>query len=241
TVDSTAVFVQTKEPKPQLQLKVGLIVFWNKLKNQVAEEGKAVTLHCELSRSGAAVEWWKGEKLLQPGQKYQLRERDASHELVITDTVPEDSGVYTCVCEGQKSKATIRIAGTRIRLCVATTFKQNLKNQEAPEGGSVVLRCELSKSSVPVQWWKGEQCLMPGGRYRMRQDSNVAEMEITDVLPDHAGMYSCVTANQKSSQVNCKVYDVGLKKICFTSSSSHFPAGARGSGFQRRRQCCVHL
>ncbi|KAK1801420.1 hypothetical protein P4O66_022686, partial [Electrophorus voltai] len=183
----------TAQTSARVTVSWQLISFKEKLKNQVAEEGRAVTLHCELSRSGAAVEWWKGEKLLQPGQKYQLRERDASHELVITDTVPEDSGVYTCVCEGQKSKATIRIAG------VATTFKQNLKNQEAPEGGSVVLRCELSKSSVPVQWWKGEQCLMPGGRYRMRQDSNVAEMEITDVLPDHAGMYSCVTANQKSS------------------------------------------
>lgn len=82
---------------------------------------------------------------------------------------------------------------------VAATFKQNLKNQEALEGGNVVLRCELSKAGAPVQWWKGEERLMPGGRYRMRQDGKIAEMAITNVLPSDAGMYSCDTGNHKSS------------------------------------------
>ncbi|XP_076860479.1 obscurin [Brachyhypopomus gauderio] len=170
-----------------------LISFKEKLKNQVCEEGKAVTLHCELSKGGAVVEWWRAQELLRPGHKYRMRERDTSYELVITHTVPEDSGVYTCVCGDQKSNATIRIVG------VAAAFKKHLKKQEAPEGGSVLLRCELTKPGVPVEWWKGEEHLMAGGRYQMRQHGHVSEMEITDILPDDAGMYSCVTGNQKSS------------------------------------------
>lgn len=82
---------------------------------------------------------------------------------------------------------------------VAATFKQNLKNQEAVEGGSVVLRCELSKAGVPIEWWKGEDRLTPGGRYQMRQDGKVAEMEIVNVLPNDAGVYSCNAGNHKSS------------------------------------------
>lgn len=82
---------------------------------------------------------------------------------------------------------------------MAATFKQNLKNQEALEGSNVVLRCELSKAGVPVEWWKGEEHLMPGGRYQMRQNGRIAEMEITNVLPNDAGMYSCDTGNTKSS------------------------------------------
>ncbi|KAK3566244.1 hypothetical protein QTP86_030032, partial [Hemibagrus guttatus] len=169
------------------------VSFTEKLTNLVAEEGRTVTLHCELSKSGVPVEWWNGEELLQPGQKYQMRERDATRELIVYDTVPEDSGVYRCICGNQKTKAMIKIVG------VAATFKQNLKNQESLEGGNVVLRCELSKAGVPVEWWKGEEHLTPGGRYQMRKDGKIAEMEITNVLPDDAGIYSCDAGNHKSS------------------------------------------
>lgn len=82
---------------------------------------------------------------------------------------------------------------------VAATFKQKLRNQEAVEGGNVILRCELSKAGVPVEWWKGKEHLMPDGRYHMRQDGKIAEMEITSVLPNDAGMYSCDIGNHKSS------------------------------------------
>lgn len=82
---------------------------------------------------------------------------------------------------------------------MAATFKQNLKHQEALEGGSVVLRCELSKARVPVEWCKGEEHLVPGGRYQMRQDGKIAEMEITNVVPNDAGIYSCDIGNHKSS------------------------------------------
>lgn len=82
---------------------------------------------------------------------------------------------------------------------MAATFKQKLKNQEAFEGGQVVLGCELSKAGAVVEWWKGEEHLTPGGRYQMRQDGKIAEMTITNVHPDDAGMYSCDIGDHKSS------------------------------------------
>lgn len=90
------------------------ISFTEKLTNLVTEEGKTVTLHCELSKAGVPVEWWNGEELLQPGQKYQMRERDATHELIICDTVPEDSGIYRCICGNQKTKSMLKIVGKRV-------------------------------------------------------------------------------------------------------------------------------
>lgn len=82
---------------------------------------------------------------------------------------------------------------------MAATFKHNLKNQEALEGGNVVLRCELSKPGVSVEWWKGEERLAPSGRYQIRQEGMIAEMEITNVLLNDAGTYSCDAGNHKSS------------------------------------------
>lgn len=87
------------------------VTFKEKLKNLVAEEGKMITLHCELSKTGVPVEWWNGEELLQPGEKYKMRERDTSVELIICEAVSEDSGVYRCVCGDQKTKATVKIVG----------------------------------------------------------------------------------------------------------------------------------
>ncbi|KAK2841467.1 hypothetical protein Q7C36_013046 [Tachysurus vachellii] len=183
------------------------VSFTEKLTNLVAEEGKTLTLHCELSKPGVPVEWWNGEELLQPGQKYQMRERDATHELIICDTVPEDSGVYRCICGNQKTKAMIKIVG------VAATFKHNLKNQEALEGGNVVLRCELSKAGVPVEWWKGEERLAPSGRHQIRQEGKIAEMEITNVLVNDAGTYCCDAGNHKSSaEVKIKALPITFKQ-----------------------------
>lgn len=85
--------------------------------------------------------------------------------------------------------------------CSATpvTFRQNLMNQEAPEGGIIVLHCELSKPGAPVQWWKDGEGLSTGSKYKMKQDGLVAELHIRNVLPVDVGEYSCVTGDQKTT------------------------------------------
>lgn len=80
-----------------------------------------------------------------------------------------------------------------------------LKNQEAPEGGSVSLCCELSRTGVPVRWFKSENELCPGGRYQMKLRGNVAEMHIRNVQPEDVGEYSCVFGEQKTTaEVNVR-------------------------------------
>lgn len=91
--------------------------------------------------------------------------------------------------------------------CLATPvrFRRNLTNQEAPEGGIVVLHCELSKPGVPVQWWKDDEELGDGSKYRMKQEGLVAELHIRNVLPVDVGRYSCVTGDQKTTaEVNVR-------------------------------------
>ena len=83
------------------------------LKNLEAQEGNSISLHCELSRAGAHVEWWKGEERLCTGERYQLRQRDVTTELLIRKAQPEDSGVYRCVCGEQSTEATIKVNGRR--------------------------------------------------------------------------------------------------------------------------------
>ena len=89
------------------------ITFIEELKNVKVEEGNGIALRCELSRPGAPVEWRRGLDLLANGERYQMKQKDAALELLIRRSLPDDSGVYTCMCAGAKTIATVVVTGER--------------------------------------------------------------------------------------------------------------------------------
>uniref|UniRef100_A0A3Q1BWJ8 Ig-like domain-containing protein n=1 Tax=Amphiprion ocellaris TaxID=80972 RepID=A0A3Q1BWJ8_AMPOC len=120
-------------------------------------------------------------------------------ELIIRNSQLEDSGVYSCLYGNSRTTATITVTP------IPLTFKMGLKNQEAPEGGSVSLRCELSRAGVPVQWWKGEDKMYGGGRFQMSLKGKIAEMSIRNIQPEDVGEYSCMFGEQKTTaEVNVR-------------------------------------
>ncbi|XP_031662311.1 obscurin isoform X11 [Oncorhynchus kisutch] len=176
-----------------LEIKAQPVTFKQKLGSQEAEEGGNVTLHCELSKPGVPVEWRKGTQVLKSGEKYQLKQKESVSELLISKVVPEDSGNYSCICGDQKTTASLKIKAQLV------TFKHKLESQEAEEGGSVTLHCELSKPGVPVEWRKGTQVLKSGEKYQLKQNESVSELLISKVLPEDSGDYSCVCGDQKTT------------------------------------------
>ncbi|KAL1023125.1 hypothetical protein UPYG_G00036690 [Umbra pygmaea] len=183
----------------ELIVKAPPITFKLKLKNQEVEEENSVTLVCELSKPGLAAEWKKGEELLKNGVRYQIKRRESTMELMIRHAVLEDTGFYSCVYAEAKTTAFVNITP------IPVTFKMGLKNQEAQEGGVVTLRCELSKAGVPVEWWRGEEKVSPGGKYKMKLEGKTAEMLIKNVQPEDVGEYSCVFGDQKTTaEVNVR-------------------------------------
>ncbi|XP_035862884.1 obscurin isoform X5 [Sander lucioperca] len=183
----------------ELTVKAPPITFKTKLRNQQVEEENSVMLNCELSKPGLAVEWRKGQELLKNDFKYQIKNRNSSMELTIKNAQLEDSGLYSCIYGDIKTTANITITP------IPLSFKMGLKNQEAPEGGNVTLRCELSRTGVPVQWWKAEDQLYHGGRYQMTLKGRTAEMHIKNIQPEDVGEYSCVLGEQKTTaEVNVR-------------------------------------
>ncbi|XP_069006652.1 obscurin isoform X1 [Embiotoca jacksoni] len=169
------------------------IKFLQELKNIQVQEGNGVTLGCELSKPGGPVEWRKGDNVLTSGEKYQVKQSGSMLELFIRKSLPDDSGSYSCVCDDIKTMATVIITA------IPVTFKQKLKNQEAVEEGYVTLRCELSKSGVPVEWRRDAQLLKEGEKYLMKQEGRVAEILIRNVTLADAGEYSCLVGNVVTS------------------------------------------
>ena len=77
-------------------------------------------------------------------------------------------------------------------------FIKGLKNEEATEGATALLQCELSKAA-PVEWRKGPETLRAGDRVSLKQDGAMCELEIHDLAMADAGEYSCVCGQEKTS------------------------------------------
>ena len=68
-----------------------------------------MTLSCELSKPGLAVEWRKEEERLKNNFKYQIKNRNSIMELTIKNSQLEDSGLYSCVYGDAKTTANVTI------------------------------------------------------------------------------------------------------------------------------------
>ena len=91
------------------------------------------------------------------------------------------------------------------------TFKQKLEGQEAEEGTSVTLQCEISKPGAFVEWKKGTQVLKSGEKYQLKQKASVNELLINKVVVEDSGDYSCVCGDQTTT-ANLSVKG---RRICF--------------------------
>lgn len=78
-------------------------------------------------------------------------------------------------------------------------FLRRVESQEAEEGVSVTLLCELSKPGVPVEWKKASQVLTCGEKYQMKQTGLTYELQICDLRPEDTGSYSCTAEDTTSS------------------------------------------
>lgn len=118
--------------------------------------------------------------------------------------------ILSKVLEMSCSASHVETVSVFVSLAVPATFKVSLKSQEAEEGNSVTLRCELSKKGVPVQWQKEGQVLseeISRGKYQMKLEGKTALMTILNVRPEDAGKYSCITGDEKTTaelKVKCK-------------------------------------
>uniref|UniRef100_A0A663M3I2 Obscurin n=1 Tax=Athene cunicularia TaxID=194338 RepID=A0A663M3I2_ATHCN len=159
----------------------------------LSTENGTATFCCELNKPAAAVEWRKGDRALETSEKFTMRCEGTTAELVICDLDLTDAGDYTCCYGDEKTTAALKVNA------LPAHFKKEMKNEEATEGGTVTLQCELSRSVAQVEWRKGSSLLKISDKYKMRQEGTIMKLLIHDVELKDAGEYTCVCGEQETT------------------------------------------
>lgn len=73
-----------------------------------------------------------------------------------------------------------------------------MKNEEATEGGTATLQCELSRAAS-VEWKKKHKVLKLSEKYTMRQEGTTAQLLIHALEVKDAGEYTCVCGDEKTT------------------------------------------
>lgn len=71
-----------------------------------------MTLCCELSKKGGAVQWKRETQLLSEEifrGKYEMRLEGRTAQLTIMNLQPEDAGKYSCITGDEKTTAEVRV------------------------------------------------------------------------------------------------------------------------------------
>ncbi|KAK2085870.1 hypothetical protein P7K49_035295 [Saguinus oedipus] len=163
-----------------------------------ASEGATAVLQCELSKV-SPVEWKKGPETLRDGSRYSLKQDGTRCELHIRSLAVADAGEYSCLCGQEKTSAMLTVRALPAR------FTEGLRNEEAVEGATATLQCELSKAA-PVEWRKGLEALRDGDRYSLRQDGAVCELQIHSLAMADTGAVHALSKESSSLKMSVTVW-----------------------------------
>lgn len=88
-----------------------------------------MTLRCELSKAGVAVEWRRDAQLLKEGDKYEMRQEGRVAEMTVQHLTMRDGGEYSCCVGATATSADIKVRGKM----------QALRHQESPQSTNGVM------------------------------------------------------------------------------------------------------
>ena len=89
--------------------------FRARLRSQEGEEGGCVTLRCELSKKGVAVEWWRGDQVLTEEMsrgKYRMSQEGRVALLTVLQLHLRDTGPYSCSIGEERTSAQLTVKRT---------------------------------------------------------------------------------------------------------------------------------
>ncbi|MGH0169422.1 UNVERIFIED_CONTAM: hypothetical protein FKN15_068926, partial [Acipenser sinensis] len=155
------------------------------LEHQVSER---IVLGCELSRSNAAVHWYKDGQELLESDDVILESEGPHRRLIILQGRTEDSGEYVCDTADDSIFYQVSAAEPPVKF---------VRPHKAPGavkvfvGDPVVLECEVSRSNAVVSWRKEGQEMEDSREVTIEENGVLRQLIIHSPKLEDSGNYYC--------------------------------------------------
>ncbi|XP_043930851.1 myosin light chain kinase, smooth muscle isoform X2 [Protopterus annectens] len=185
-------------------------VFTSVLKDCTVTEGQNLVLQCSVEgKPTPQVSWLVNDKPIQYAHS-SLENGVAA--LKVQDALPEDGGIYTCVIENSKGRASCsaRVIVLEKKTAVkpepakaiqnkktfAPIFLKGLSDLKVMDGSQVQMSVEVSANPPPeIVWLHNGKEIQESEDFHFEKKGNEYILYIQEVFPEDKGKYTCEAWN----------------------------------------------
>ncbi|XP_031707554.1 obscurin-like protein 1a [Anarrhichthys ocellatus] len=148
-----------------LLVKEMRIKFVRPLRDTVAHADGMVTLHCEVCKPKADVQWLRNGVELVASRRITIRADGLERSLTLHRLTREDAGEYVCESRDDRTVAALRVELPRV-----VEFLTELHNTTVLEGEDATFKCVVSPEDVQLVWLMDNEAITLGDRFWPNQN-----------------------------------------------------------------------
>ncbi|XP_008282358.1 obscurin-like protein 1a [Stegastes partitus] len=157
-----------------------------------------MVLECELSRANAAAKWYKDGCRVEGDERFCEEEEGAFRSLVILNAELRDSGEYFMDVGDDSISFQVTVDEPPVTI-VGNSSDPDY--QEMVAGDDLILACEVSRPSAPVQWYCNDKLLTSDSRTYIESYGTLRKIIISCVQSSDSGKYVCDAVDDKMISV----------------------------------------
>lgn len=153
------------------------------------------------------VNWFKNGKPLPNDARYQIICEGNQHVLIISDTLPQDAGIYECVVKNSAGEARCK---ARLNIILAKTgkgaevgprleaprFQSQIQPVIVVEGAPAEFKAIYTGCPEPmIRWYRNNEPIKKTKYFEMSQGKGEAILRITTCYQDDVAEYKCEATN----------------------------------------------
>ncbi|CAG9532190.1 unnamed protein product [Cercopithifilaria johnstoni] len=151
--------------------------------------------------------WFKDGKSLPNDARYQIISEGNERMLIISDTLPQDAGIYECVVKNSAGEARCK---ARLNIILARTgkgtevgprleaprFQSQIEPVVVAEGTPAEFKAKYSGYPEPmIRWYRNNEPIKKTKYFEMNQGKGEATLRITKCCQDDVAEYKCEATN----------------------------------------------